>query len=90
VGYAEYDVQGAVSGLLPVSYLEDPSYNYSRCIGLFASYDQDANRPIRGGPGRGANESLASGGYFVSGGGGPLCCCAGSAVSLQLPSGASV
>ncbi|KAI3435533.1 hypothetical protein D9Q98_001598 [Chlorella vulgaris] len=64
VGYAEYDVQGAVSGLLPVSYLEDPSYNYSRCIGLFASYDQDANRPIRGGPGRGANESLASGGYF--------------------------
>jgi LMBR1 domain-containing protein 1 len=62
-GYAEYEVQGARSGLLPVAYLDNGQDSYTNCIGLFAAYDQQANQPIVDGNAAGANTSLASFGY---------------------------
>lgn len=55
-GYAVYDVQGARSGLLPVSYLSDQDYPFSQCIGLFAYYNGGGTKPA-------VNASLATLGY---------------------------
>lgn len=55
-GYAEYNVQGARSGLLPVKTLNDSSYMYTNCIGLFANYNNAGNSPA-------VNTTLASLGY---------------------------
>lgn len=44
-GYAQFDVQGARSGLLPVSYLGNSSYQYTNCIGLFAYYNPSGSTP---------------------------------------------
>lgn len=55
-------MQGARSGLLPVSYLQNGDDAFTNCIGLFAAYDQENNRPIED-----ANATLVSFGYNVSG-----------------------
>ncbi len=59
-GYAVYDVQGARSGLLPVSYLkEEQSTGFTNCIGLFSFYNQISGVPE-------VNTTLTSLGYNVS------------------------
>ena len=60
-GYAVYDVQGARSGLLPVSYLDNGEDDFTKCIGLFAYYNQ-ANP----GGNPAVNATLTGLGYNVS------------------------
>jgi LMBR1 domain-containing protein 1 len=43
-GYAQYEVQGARSGLVPVSYLAQPGVGKT-CVGLFASFDAAGGGP---------------------------------------------
>lgn len=75
-GYAEFNVQGARTGLLPASYLGNSSYQYTNCIGLFAYYNPSGSTPE-------VQSNLTSLGYNVrrrgqGGGGGPggaVCLC---------------
>ena len=57
-----YDVQGARSGVLPVSYLSNTDYPFSQCIGLFAYYNGGGSTPA-------VNETLTTLGYQVGPGG---------------------
>ena len=80
-GYAVYDVQGARSGLLPVSYLSDQDYPFSQCIGLFSYYNAAGNAPA-------VNTSLTTLGYNVRAGPAtsalPACMCADAAKPSRL------
>lgn len=79
VGYAQYPVQGAWSGMLPVgcmstvsetpnkcllnNNLKTVSAPWSRCIGLFANYQAGSSTPA-------VNETIFQAGYAVSVAGG--------------------
>lgn len=67
-GYAVYDVQGARSGLLPVSYLSDQDYPFSQCIGLFSYYNGAGSKPA-------VNATLTTLGYNVRGSSCNCCPC---------------
>lgn len=68
-GYAEYPVQAAWSGLLPVGFVDDVPW--SRCIGLFSYYNTRGTVPA-------VNTTVVQLGFAVSETHG--CCC-----SLELP-----
>jgi hypothetical protein len=44
-GYARYDIQGASSGSLPVSYLRNGSSDLMTCIAPLASYNRGGTEP---------------------------------------------
>lgn len=54
-------MQGARSGLLPISYLSNAEDSFTNCIGLFSYYDQDSGQPK-------LNSTLVSLGYNVRAG----------------------